>query len=101
MIEPNSTLQHVWVEGSSDPNEAGELVIDLEERHLDQSGAESFRYYQLKHSTVRLDKETAPSELESTLMGFAERYVSTLKRKVRPERSYHSIKDQWPTTLLN
>lgn len=95
MIEPNSTLQHVWVEGSSDPNEAGELVIDLEELHVDESGVESFHYYQLKHSTVRLDKETTPSELASTLKGFSERHQSVPKsRKRTAKRFYHYISNR-------
>ena len=95
MIEPNTTLQHVWVEGSSDPNEAGELVIDLEERHVDESGTESFHYYQLKHSTVRLNKETVPSELASTLKGFAERHQNVPKTRKRPaKRFYHYISNR-------
>lgn len=94
MIQPNSTLRHVRVERSSEPNEAGELVIDLEERHVSESGEESFHYYQMKHSTVRLDKETAPSELKSTLKGFAQRHQSASKASKSAKRFYYYISNR-------
>ena len=56
MIPPNSPLKCVVIESSKERKVAGEYVIDVAE-YLDpkDNGVEDISYYQLKHSTKRID----------------------------------------------
>src|SRR5436190_21128448 len=73
MINPRSDLRNVTVEGSKEPNKAGEYVIDLAE----YSAVGSLRkteFFQLKHSTVRTHTALRLNELKATIAGFADRF---------------------------
>lgn len=94
MILPDSHLQHVVVEGSSEPDSAGELVIDLEEMYVGEDATNTFHYYQLKHSTVRTHKPTTLSELERTLAGFSQRYLENKKHRCIDKHFYHYISNR-------
>lgn len=83
LISPIASLKAITIEGASlsetDAEEhitAGEELIDVGEYYGSESLEEAtlIRYIQVKHSTVRTDKAWAPSELEKTFRGFAERY---------------------------
>ncbi|WP_019555396.1 AVAST type 3 anti-phage nuclease/ATPase Avs3a [Propionispira raffinosivorans] len=89
LISPTATLQAVTIEGPSlsevvaaESIISGEELIDVGEYYgsekLEQ--ATLIRYIQLKHSTVRIDQEWTPSELEKTLKGFAARYRELQQR---------------------
>ena len=80
MVHPLSPVQAITIEGSPEPNAAGEYVIDVGEVLADDSGSESVRYYQLKHSTVRTQNPTNLSELTKTLAGFGARFREKPKR---------------------
>ena len=73
LVDPNSPLRLVVIEGSNEPEKPGEYAIDLAE-YSDQGGSEAIHYYQLKHSTVRTEKEFTFSEFRSTLANFARRF---------------------------
>lgn len=70
-------------EGGGKPSvQGGEEVVDVGEYYGSQTfeKARLVRYVQLKHSTVRTDKEFTASELERTISEFAKRYTG-LKSK--------------------
>lgn len=83
MLRPGTDLVAVSIEGVSQAEvsdgtdlNGGLEVIDIAEyRGADAlPDATSIVYRQLKHSTVRVDKEMTMSELEKTLAGFAKRF---------------------------
>jgi len=83
LLRPDADLEAITIEGAS-PSEVasgessttGDELIDVAEYYgsEDIEHATLIRYIQTKHSTVRNDNAWAPSELERTLSGFAERY---------------------------
>lgn len=75
LIYPKSSLRCVVIEGSEDPEMAGECVIDVAE-YWDgpESDVREIDYYQLKHTTVRKDQPFNLSELKGTIEGFAKRF---------------------------
>ena len=78
LVNQNSSLKVVVIEGSEEKKHAGEYVIDVAEYHQfsDKEESHSITYYQLKHSTKRLDTPFLLSGLKGTIEGFAERYIS-------------------------
>ncbi len=73
LIYPNTTLRRFVVEGSSEPTQAGEHGIDLTE-YDHESGEECITYFQLKHSTTRIDQPFTLSGLRDTIKAFAARF---------------------------
>ncbi len=73
LIYPNTTLQQFFVEGSRERHQAGEYVIDVSE-YSRQSDQELVSYFQLKHSTKRLDQPFQLSDLQGMIEGFAARF---------------------------
>jgi hypothetical protein len=86
MIDPKSGLECITIEGSKSPSAAGELSIDLAEYAKTPDGRSSVTYYQLKHSTRRLQLRISLSELKPTLKQFAARFrrESKVKRSKAP-----------------
>jgi len=84
MIDPQSSLRCIVVEGSNSPGAAGEYVIDLAEYSAVSESQESVAYYQLKHSSTRTRKPFSFSEIRPTLKGFAERF-SSVRRRADPQ----------------
>lgn len=84
MIHPASLVRLITIEGSPESNEAGEYVIDVGEVMEGDGGSEWVKYYQLKHSTVRLSKPFTFSELENTIKGFADRFRAKPLKGKRP-----------------
>jgi hypothetical protein len=92
LLDPNTTLNRIEIEGSEDNELKGEDVIDLTE-YSKIGSAELVIYYQLKHSTRSKNGRKIPfriSELSKTLKGFAERFTAQLldappdvKREIR------------------
>lgn len=74
LIDLGSRVEAITVEGSPEPNAAGELVIDVGKVLAADGGEKSVEYFQLKHSTVKTSKHITFSELAHTLAGFAERF---------------------------
>ncbi len=75
LIQPNSNLQTVIIEGSDENNKSGEYVIDVSEYYSSASTTQRIEYYQLKHSTVQNDKPLTLSNLKGTIEGFSKRYT--------------------------
>jgi hypothetical protein len=87
MIDPRSALRCIKVESSNEPSAAGEYVIDLAEYSKTETYGETVEYYQLKHSTVRSQKEFTLAEMKGTIAAFAKRYFELFtKRKVKYRR---------------
>ncbi|WP_108126722.1 AVAST type 3 anti-phage nuclease/ATPase Avs3a [Saccharospirillum mangrovi] len=89
LLSPNTTLKAITIEGASSsetgtskPVTAGEELIDVGEYYGSATleKATCIRYVQVKHSTLRIDKNWPPSELEKTLSRFAERYKAIQER---------------------
>ncbi len=75
MIHLNSLLKCVMIEGSKEKETAGEYVIDVAEYYdIIDSDNEEIIYYQLKHSTKRINESFNLSDLKDTIEGFADRY---------------------------
>jgi hypothetical protein len=74
MINPSAPVRMITVEGSINRNQAGEYVIDLAEYGKPTKAGEAVTYYQLKHSTVRIDEEFSLKDATKTLKGFAGRF---------------------------
>ena len=74
LIYPNSTLQSIVVEGSSETSKDGEYVIDVTEYYVIDT-EQRIVYYQLKHSTVQVDDAFTISDLKGTFDGFSKRFV--------------------------
>lgn len=87
LLDPNTTLDRIEIEGSEENGLEGEDVIDLTEYH--KNGAEGqVIYYQLKHSTKAEKGRKLPfriSELSKTLRGFGERYTAQLNKTTQPK----------------
>jgi hypothetical protein len=81
MVNPNSKITSIVIEGSKEPDLAGEYVMDVTEYSEAADGRhEDITYYQLKHSSKRVDQTFELSELKNTITGFADRYRDHLKR---------------------
>src|SRR4030043_1373857 len=75
LINPKSLLKCVVIEGSKERALAGEYVIDVAEyTESDDSGKEKVTYFQLKHSTKRINQHLSLSDLKDTTEGFAARF---------------------------
>lgn len=74
MLHPKSSVKTIVIENSKE-NVAGEQVIDVAEytETLGRCG-EIVTYFQLKHSTKRVDKLFHLSDLKDTIEGFAKRF---------------------------
>lgn len=86
LVNPSSKIKQIVIEGSKERTKAGEFNIDVSEYGiLDEGKKEEVFYYQLKHSTKRLNKPFNLSDLKSTIVGFAERFneVSGVKDAAR------------------
>lgn len=75
LIDPNSCLTGVYIEGSPEIGKAGEYVIDVSEYSTEDAGKKKIDYYQLKHTTVQGDEPFTISDLKDTFTGFAARYL--------------------------
>ncbi|CAK1715558.1 NACHT domain-containing protein [Vibrio crassostreae] len=82
LLDFNTDLQHITIEGSQECGLAGECVVDLAEYRQSSKGDRRVEYFQLKHSTVRADTPFTLSELKETIEGFAKRY-SELTRSIQ------------------
>jgi hypothetical protein len=81
MVNPNSNITSIVIEGSNEPELAGEYVMDVTEYSEAADGSqEDIAYFQLKHSSKRVGQPFKLSELENTIVGFANRYRDHLKR---------------------
>jgi len=74
LIDPNSSVTEVYIEGSLETEKAGEYVIDVSEYSVFDDGKKQIDYYQLKHTTVKEDEPFTISDLKDTFTGFAARY---------------------------
>ena len=75
LIYPNSSVMKIYIEGSAEPEKAGEYVMDVSEYNICDDGKKQIDYYQLKHTTVREDDPFKISDLKDTFSGFAARYL--------------------------
>jgi hypothetical protein len=87
MIHPKSPVECIYIEGSKENDQKGEYIIDVAEYHKPSEKVRVVRYYQLKHSTKRLDEVFQLSELKKTVEGFAQRYIS-----LKDEEDIESVK---------
>ncbi len=84
LISPNSGLNQIVIEGSKESQRSGEYVIDVAEYYSVVGDArETTQYFQLKHSTVRLDKPFSLSDLKDTIEGFAKRFKEIFHDEIK------------------
>ena len=81
LLDFDTDLTHITIEGSDDYNQGGENVVDLAEYRQSIDGEKSVEYFQLKHSTVRADEDFKISDLKDTIAGFSQRFVDTKDSK--------------------
>lgn len=75
LIYPNSSLEKILIERSSEVEKAGEYVIDVSEYSTNLKGKQIIDYYQLKHTTVKEDEPFTLSDLKGTIEGFSQRHI--------------------------
>src|SRR4051812_27115143 len=73
LVDPNSSLRSITIEGSRESAARGEYAIDLAE-YSEVNGRQSIAYFQLKHTTARTTQTFTQSELAPTIRAFARRY---------------------------
>jgi len=78
MIHPKSTIKCIVIEGSKENKVAGEYVIDVAE--YTEGHREEIRYFQLKHTTQRVNEPFTLSDLKDTIEGFAKRFSELLEK---------------------
>ena len=88
LLDFNSSLDHITIEGSKEPKLGGEYVIDTAEYSSDRINGQSVEYFQLKHSTTQYNKSFTLSSLKDTIEGFANRFRALQKQG----HSFSSIK---------
>ncbi|MGM8891543.1 hypothetical protein ACS8FA_11890 [Psychrobacter sp. 1Y1] len=81
LLDFDTDLTHITIEGSDDYNQGGENVVDLAEYRESANGEKSVEYFQLKHSTVRADEDFKISDLKDTIIGFSQRFIDAKKNK--------------------
>ncbi|MCL7420601.1 MAG: hypothetical protein M8364_06830 [Methylobacter sp.] len=82
MINPNSKIKYLVIEGSNEPSLAGEYVMDVTEYSQAVGGdKEDIAYFQLKHSTKRVNQPFQLSDLKNTIEGFAKRFIEHEEKK--------------------
>ncbi len=75
MLHPKSPIKHIVIEGSKENAVAGEYVVDVAEYAENVEGhCEDIVYFQLKHSTQRVNEPFNLSDLKDTIEGFAKRF---------------------------
>ncbi|MDK1313649.1 hypothetical protein [Pseudoalteromonas ardens] len=75
LLDFNTDLLYVTIEGSQESEMSGECVVDLAEYRKSKSGDKFVEYFQLKHSTVRADKPFTLSLLKDTIIGLSQRFL--------------------------
>jgi hypothetical protein len=81
MLHPKSSVKCIVIEGSKENKVAGEYVIDVAEYTEDAQGYDKkITYFQLKHTTQRVDEPFTLSGLKDTIEGFAKRFSALLSR---------------------
>jgi hypothetical protein len=86
LLDLNSPLECVTIEGSREDQQAGEYVIDVAEYLRSNEQGDAVDYFQLKHATVRTRVRIGFGELKKTLKGFVDRYEAALKEPSHDER---------------
>jgi len=82
LLDPKLNLDYITIEGSSESEARGEYLIDIAEyERMPESDYYKIIYYQLKHSTKRVDQPFTLSELKRTFEGFAERFLDIINDK--------------------
>ena len=74
LLYPNTELKTIVIEGSNESQKAGEYVIDVSEYSKAADNDKSIQYYQLKHTTVRVQTAMKLAEMKQTVEGFADRF---------------------------
>lgn len=74
LISFDTDLIYVTIEGSTEPTSGGEDVIDFAEYRTNKNGKKTVNYFQLKHSTIRDDKNFTLSDLKDAFVGFSQRF---------------------------
>lgn len=89
LVHPKSELFQIVIEGS-DPDqeqEEGEYVIDVSE-YYEQLKKKRVKYYQLKHTTVKMESPFTLSDLKDTIIGFAKRFTEHMLQDDASELSF-------------
>jgi hypothetical protein len=81
LLDLNSPLECITIEGSREDQPRGEYVIDVAEYSHSDSDGLAVDYFQLKHSTVRRHRRISFGELRDTLKGFADRQKAALQNR--------------------
>jgi hypothetical protein len=76
MIDPRCPVQAITIEASKQSKLAGECAIDVAEYTEAADEKMSIAYFQLKHSTVRVNRKLGLTDLAKTLKGFAQRHTA-------------------------
>lgn len=81
LLDFNTDLQQLTIEGSLEPDKAGECVVDVAEYYETENGERAVDYFQLKHTTTQLNKPFTLSLLKDTIVGFSKRFKEFSSKK--------------------
>lgn len=91
LIYPHTELQSVKIEGSKESKRAGEYVIDVAEYYASERGAQSTKYYQLKHSTTQVENPFNPCDVKDTIIGFSNRFTDLAGQQPMVDVRYYIV----------
>lgn len=76
LLDFNTELQYLTIEGSNENDKDGENVIDIAEYYETKQKEQHINYIQLKHTTKQLGKPFTLGKLKTTIEGFSKRYLA-------------------------
>tara|TARA_R110001606_G_scaffold315688_1_gene462478 strand:+ start:1852 stop:8193 length:6342 start_codon:yes stop_codon:yes gene_type:complete len=88
LLDFNTNLNCITIEGSKESKLGGEYVMDTAEYSSNSVNEQFVEYFQLKHSTAQLDKNFTLSSLKDTIVGFSNRFRDLGKT----QHNYSSVK---------
>ncbi len=97
LLDFNTNLHKITIEGSLEPDKPGECVIDVAEYSVSEKES-IVEYFQLKHSTTQLDCPFTLSGLKDTIVGFSERFREFSSKKSGLERYFFTVITNRPIT---
>ena len=90
LLDFNTNLHKITIEGSLEPDQLGECVVDVAEYSISEKEP-VVEYFQLKHSTTQLDNPFTLSGLKDTIVGFSERFKEISSKKSELKNYFFTV----------
>ncbi|WP_339740644.1 hypothetical protein [uncultured Sunxiuqinia sp.] len=80
LVDPNTSLRAIVIEGSKEKIKSGEYVIDITAYYDEPDNKKQIKYCQLKHTTVHKDDPFILSDFKNRIKGFSKKFFTTFRR---------------------